>query len=335
MDNKGFPQYNSNRRTGDLGVTFVRSIVENKFEWMFRPTHLEDDFGIDGYFDIIGRDNSVTGKYLGVQIKTGASYFLSKTNGGWKFAGENKHLNYFLNSNFPVLIILVDLSLQKAFWVEFDVNKTEKTKNGWSITVPEENILDERSKEKLSGLTGDVIDYMPQIEYQWEINEQIKECSIAFICVGKNEILTKDVRGFGQLSNRLTISEEMITKSRGKISFFIDGYDNDPREIYEIPEVRTWIKLVVPTFKYWGYFLNMDAYLKRKTGFMFLLLCSVEVKVVANRSDIGLKTVKYDVEEAMVFFKQIFSWLNEFCNKYAIPQKINKEQSDLILRTLE
>ena len=70
-----FPIYNPQRRTGDIGVTFIKTIVESQFNWIFRPTHLEDDFGLDGYFDIIGVDNSVTGKYLGVQIKTGESYF--------------------------------------------------------------------------------------------------------------------------------------------------------------------------------------------------------------------------------------------------------------------
>lgn len=40
MDN--FPKYNSQRKTGDKGVTFIKSIVENQFDWIFRPTHLED-----------------------------------------------------------------------------------------------------------------------------------------------------------------------------------------------------------------------------------------------------------------------------------------------------
>ena|SRR5665213_2531897 len=96
-----FPTYNSQRKTGDRGVTFVKSIIENQFGWIFRPTHLEDDFGLDGYFDIIGVDNSVTGKYLGVQIKTGHSYFSKKTSFGWKFVGEKKASKLLSKFKFP------------------------------------------------------------------------------------------------------------------------------------------------------------------------------------------------------------------------------------------
>jgi hypothetical protein len=329
-----FPKYNSQRRTGDKGVTLIKSIVENEFDWIFRPTHLEDDFGLDGYFDIIGIDNSVTGKYLGVQIKTGKSYFTSKTSIGWKYVGENKHLNYFLNSNFPILIILVDIELRKAFWVEFDINKTDKNTNGWSIIVPKVNNLDTKSKSAIQNLTGDIIDYMSQIEYQWEINEQIKDSSLVLLNVSRDEIEGQDISGFTELLSRLLINDDMIKKAKGKLSFMIDGYNHDEREIYEIPEVREWTKKVIPAFKYWGYFLNMDEYLRNKAGLRMLHFCFVDIKVVSTDNILKRKFVEADKHQSIEFLNQLFEWLNEFTDKYNISLEVNKEQSFLIGNTL-
>ena len=280
--NKNFPQYNQTRRTADKGVTLIKLITETQFDWIFRPTHLEDDFGLDGYLDIIGNDNSVTGKYLGVQIKTGESYFKNKKKFGWTFNGENKHLNYYLNSNFPVIITLVNLEIQKAYWVKFDINKISKTKNGWSIIVPETNLFDINSKMEFQKLVGNIIDYMSQVEYQWELNETLKKSDFTYLNVNKEEIIAKDISGFTTFVDKLTIDDEIIRKARGTFTFFIDGYNDDTRELFEIEEVRQWIKLLIPAVKYWGYFLNMEDFIHSFTGLRVLHFCSVDIKVLGT-----------------------------------------------------
>lgn len=329
MTDKKFPQYINTRRTADKGVTLVKTIVENQFDWIFRPTHLEDDFGIDGYFDIIKEDNSVTGKYLGTQIKTGDSYFKIKKSFGWVFNGENKHLNYYLNLNFPIIIILVNLKEQKAYWAEFDINKTSKTANGWSMIIPEANVLNVNCKKTFENLAGDEIDYMSQIEYQWEMNEKIKNHDVVILSISKKEILKQDISGFLNLLDKLIIDDDMIKKTKGKITFFIDGYDNDSRELYEIEEVREWVKQVLPAFKYWGYFLNMEQYMHKISGLRILQACYCDLtsisKVLNNKV-----YVEYNIEQNIKLMEQLYSWLNEFSYKYAIPEIINREQTDLI-----
>lgn len=331
MNDKKFPKYINTRKTADKGVTFVRTIIENQFDWIFRPTHLEDDFGIDGYFDIINEDNSITGKYLGVQIKTGESYFSARKPFGWVFNGENKHLNYYLNLNFPILLVIVDLGQQKAHWVEFDINKTSKTKAGWSIIIPESNLLDYNSKIIFEALVGDSIDYMSQIEYQWEINEKIKSHDIVALSISKEEIISQDISGFVNLLDKLTIDDDMIKKTRGKLTFYINGYDDDSRELYQIPEVRDWVTKVVPAFKYWGYFLNMEKHISEFAGLIIIQACLLDVKVLGNDTkDNGIK-IEFDLEQNMDLMNQLFLWLNEFSGKYSIPEVINREQTRLIM----
>ncbi|WP_066757913.1 DUF4365 and DUF1817 domain-containing protein [Chryseobacterium glaciei] len=326
---EGFPKYNKQRKIGDKGVSIIRNIVEDEFNWIFRPVHLEDDFGIDGYIDIIGLDNSVTGKSIAVQIKSGDSYFKSKTNSGWTYRGENKHLNYYLNNNHPLLLVIVDLNNKNAYWTEFNLSKTSRSTNGWSINISKENKFSRDNKNQIQLIAGDIVDYMSQIEYQWEINDKLKESSKIMLNVDKSVILKQDTSGFTELLDKLTIDDEMIKKSEGKLSFFIDGYNDDVREIYEIPEVRIWSQKVLSDFKYWGYFLDMEEKIINLTGLKLLMLCTIKNKYI-NKDNPELRSIEVDPEQQLEFLDQIFYWLNEFCELNNISQEINDKKSSEI-----
>ena len=181
---------------------------------------------------------------------------------------------------------------------------------------------------------GEVIDYMSQIEYQWEINKSIKESPLTFLNVSKKEIIAKDVSGFTDLLKVLTINDEMIIKARGKLTFLIDGYNDDRREIYEIAEVREWTKLVIPAFKYWGYFLNMDTRIHKLAGLRVVHFCYVDVSVVRYNKKTKIKSISFDIQQTADLMTQLFSWLNEFCDKYPVAEEFNRIQSDLIANVL-
>ena len=51
--------------------------------WLFKRTHQEHDYGIDGYIDIVTEDGHVTGQMFASQIKCGKSFFQEKTKDGY------------------------------------------------------------------------------------------------------------------------------------------------------------------------------------------------------------------------------------------------------------
>ena len=232
------------------------------------------------------------------------------------------------------LIILVNLEQQVAFWVEFDLNKVTKTPTGWSILVPEHNKFNTNSKQEFEELAGNIVDYMPQLEYQWKLNEKIKNSSFTYLNVSKEEIINEDVSGFTIMLNKLTIDEEMIKKAKGAFSFTIDGYANDSRELLEIPEVREWVKLVIPAFKYWGYFLNMEDFTHNLIGLRVLHFCSVDIEIVEVNEITKDYKAAPNMHQTFELMKKLFLWLNEFCEKYSISSEINTQQSNLILKVL-
>lgn len=329
-----FPKYNPNRLTADKGVTLVKTLIENEFGWIFRPTPLEHDFGIDGYIDIVNDQNYITGKSIAIQIKTGSSYFTQPTNSGWKYNGELKHLNYYLNVDNPVLIVIVDLEVNKAFWTEFDTDRITRTKTGWTTNIDKAQFLNKTQKNILQALSGFEIDYLPQLEHQWEMDKQMKESGIILLGVNKQEIFELNFSGFDTLLKRITSTDEMIKKCKGKISFVVFGYEEDPRELYQIEEVRKWAKEIIPIFKYWGYFLNMDEEISRMTGLMVLHLCSVDINILGPNPDNTGFLIEPDEEQTLALMQELFGWLNEFSDKYKISDEVNKERSMRVAKAL-
>jgi len=65
-------KYKKSQATGKAGVIFVDSIV-NQHGSVFRPVHQEDDFGIDGFIELVTAEEA-SGRLVAVQIKSGDSY---------------------------------------------------------------------------------------------------------------------------------------------------------------------------------------------------------------------------------------------------------------------
>lgn len=83
--------------------------------------------------------------------------------------------------------------------------------------------------------------------------EQVKENDILFYAVSKREILNND---FNRIRKSLEILKEAGKDAKGKLFLTFDGYDNDKREIYMIPEIRNFVKNVWDDYKFLFYFLT-------------------------------------------------------------------------------
>ena len=134
-----FPKITSSNMKGMTGQAYFQCFVNEYLKCVYHPIHEENDFGIDGYIEIVINGN-VTGKLVGVQIKHGNSYFNNSTEYGYKYVGEQKHLNYYLNNRSPIFIIIIDDDCNRINWVQFDIAKTMPIdEKKWWIEIPKEN----------------------------------------------------------------------------------------------------------------------------------------------------------------------------------------------------
>ncbi len=318
MANSTFPKRTEAQATGELGVSIFSALVQREFGWDFRRTPQESDYGIDGYIDIVTPEGFVTGKSIAVQIKTGSSYFEEVSDNGWTYRGDFKHINYYLNLPTPVLLVLVSPNTQTAWWALFDPNCTTRTSSAWKLRIPKLQTFDASQRDTLQSLVGDATDYIPHLEHFWMENEQIKDAELICIMVSHDEIQQCDVEPFAQLFERLQVSRELIISAQNKVDFLICGYDSDTRELYEIPEVRTWQRKALERVKYFAYFLELESH---SQGMSILQAC------VSNFRRKAANRIEFDPNEFIAFMNQQFDWLNKFTDQHDLGTPVNYEIS--------
>jgi hypothetical protein len=127
----------------------------------------------------------------------------------------------------------------------------------------------------------------------------------------------------------------MIKKCQGKLIISVFGYDEDVRGLYQIEEVRLWMQGVLPIFKYWGYFLNMELPKTSSTSLRVLLLCNIELKLLEYDNVKKSWKTEYDLNDSAEFKNKIFQWLNEFADNHNIEEKIVFDQSMAIMKIID
>lgn len=325
MNNEdGFPKLSSAQRTGSAGVTIVTKLVEDELNWRFRRNHQEDDFGIDGYVDIVGVNGSVLGRSFAVQIKTGQSHVAKTTEQGFLLYGERKHLNYFLNSSVPIILIWVDDSSSRAWWVHIKPYAVRLTKTGWSILIPKANLLDTSCKAALSAIAGPTSNYLPLLEQVSMMRNTARQMHLLLFHVAKMEVETGDISRLKEFFDMFEAAPDVLSDIRNKLVLGVQGYDDDSREVYEIPEVRNWFSKAEKMLLGWAYYLLLDSEFSTFHVFFFCT-CKFEVKGVSN--DGAHKILNISHSEGAAFLKRHFEWLNEFTEKHQIPLSVNKEIS--------
>jgi len=88
--------------------------VTRELGWVFREQSTSD-FGVDAQVEM-KRDGRPTGRLVGLQIKTGPSYFAESYDDGWIFRPNGRHVQYWLNHSLPAFVLLVDLDTETVYW---------------------------------------------------------------------------------------------------------------------------------------------------------------------------------------------------------------------------
>lgn len=145
--------YNREER---IGVYSVAKIFTEGLGWIFREQPISD-FGIDGFVEITRmtldlKHRTPTGRLIGVQIKSGKSFFKESAGNYFIYRGAKKHLHYWLNYSIPVIIVLYDKEANIAYWEIVNESTIQLTNKSFKINLPKKNILELNSATALNGL---------------------------------------------------------------------------------------------------------------------------------------------------------------------------------------
>lgn len=131
-------------------------LIFTKLGWAFReqPT---SDFGIDAQAEKLNPNGQAGGKLIGLQIKSGPSYF-RKRGDDFVYYGDERHRDYWANHCLPVFLILHNPESGLTLWQRIERHLIEDGDNGrWAITIPAHQTLDERNEHFIAaGLASDL-----------------------------------------------------------------------------------------------------------------------------------------------------------------------------------
>ena len=319
-----FPTQSHSQKMGRAGESRWADFVVNSLGCIYHKIDGSDDFGLDGHIELVD-GGLVTGKFIAVQVKHGDTYFSQTTSVGYKYIAKDKYLNYYMNAPSAVFIVIMTGDFSKMLWVKFDIqNVFPSGEDSWWIEIPNANNLLSNFKQHLFSVAGRAFDYSETINYFKTLNLSLNKADSLIIGISKDEVDTLDYTGV--LSTFSHISKNVVFRNKFKSSCSIcfPQYNDDPRELYQIPEVVSWIRLSIELNIPWFYFLSIDSH----SGIKIILLSCV-IHESQKRIDNSMH-VELNNKSLSEFLTTAFLNLNTFTETFEVNFEINKELSKKI-----
>ena len=330
--NTAFPKRRKTDVTAEIGVNLVSTIVNDDFGWVFRRTHQEHDFGVDGYIDYVDSNGGVTGQFIAVQIKTGNSY-LSKSGSVHWYMDTKEHLNYFLNLPTPIVLIICDPSSKKCYWAVLKKEEVEFKGNSWRFPIPKSETLNKNSIEKFKRLFGDSIDHLAEFKEDQELLNLATSSSFIQYRVPRDDIESNNITNLQSFLSRITRNEKLTLEVQGKLYIGTYGYEGDSREVFQIKDVRKWAKKAREKINCW-YLCASGGQIPPTLPWMAACTTNVNAELMVKPSGRSGYQIQYTAKELLDFMNECFDGLNKASDKWGWSTRLNYDISKLIHKEL-
>ena len=140
------------------------------------------------------------------------------------------------------------------------------------------------------------------------------------VVVFRAEVDTVDVSRTAAVLSRVLADRSTVQRYRGRVDLSFYGYSNDPRELYEIPEVRRFCEKLDEAFPYWFYFLSTEGVTLEVIA---SCLCSV-TRLAPGSASFGPDLIE--------FITHHFQALNWIFDNYSLDERDNVEISGKVIR---
>jgi hypothetical protein len=108
------------------------------------------------------------------------------------------------------------------------------------------------------------------------------------------------------------------------MTLVVDGYNDEQRELIDIPEVRAFLQLFNERWPYWAFFFNqVDDSIK-------LLGCCV-----CGANFLGAGAIEIDGTKLVEFLRRGFGGMNLIFEKFGFPESELKTIGDGLLEVIE
>jgi hypothetical protein len=144
------------------------------------------------------------------------------------------------------------------------------------------------------------------------------------LLISRREVEAADIASVLSRLKPFLASREEAWRYRGQMTLVVDGYNHDPRELVDIPEVRTLLRRLEASWPHWAFFFNqVDDSIK------LLLSC------VAGSRFLGRGAVEMDAERVAAALARAFGGMNILFDRFDFPEDELEKMSNGLVEVLQ
>ena len=129
------------------------------------------------------------------------------------------------------------------------------------------------------------------------------------LLISRREVEQADLASVLSRLKVFLATREDAWRYHGQMTLVVDGYNHDPRELVDVPEVRTLLRRLEAEWPYWAYFFNqVDDSIK------LLLSC------VAGARYLGNGAVEMDADLVAAAMARAFGGMNAVFERFNFPE---------------
>jgi hypothetical protein len=133
----------------------------------------------------------------------------------------------------------------------------------------------------------------------------------------RDHVEASDAKDFlSRFGKRSLPTGKKLETMMNSVALMIEGYNHDPREIYAIPEVRSFYKQLWQRWPYWLYFCNLDT-----ENLMMMVMCCLDSLDALKVQGQPQVQVQINPMEVVQFISGGFVPMNEMCERAGMSER--------------
>ena len=142
-----------------------------------------------------------------------------------------------------------------------------------------------------------------------------------FVVCDSAEVTAGDISGVLSALKSLSSDRSSAMSAQGAVTLVFHGYDDDPRELQAIPEVRQWFAQLNEAWPYWSFFANR---VDQTVPLVLTLLLPGE----SVAGEPGMAGWSFDVDKLRPLLLELFCHQNELIERLDIGEDVNERVSN-------
>ncbi len=200
--------------TERIGVNAVERIVIHELGWIFRDQPIVD-VGVDAIIEQC-EDGNPTGRFIAVQIKSGAgNFYISKNKNRITYDASHIHYNYWLWFNIPIILVAHLPNSEETYWQHICKDNFKR----WKLEIPKKQKFGKESNGKLTEILSgkgegraifELYSGIMNIETIYSANENSYSGEIIYCINNISEYIDKSHDIFNNFLEKITVNSREI-----------------------------------------------------------------------------------------------------------------------------